>query len=68
MLRRLEKSGLVKKPSWTAREFLQSTLPSAKHDPIRRITEFYEEHRFGNSSIQPSEEEERGIRGLIASL
>ena len=66
MLRRLEKSGLVKKPSWTAREFLQSTLSSAKHDPIRRITEFYEKHRFGNSSIQPSQEKE--IRGLIASL
>ena len=66
MLKRVEKSRLVKKLSWTAREFLESTLPSAKHDPIRRITEFYEKHRFGNSSIQPSQEKE--IRGLIASL
>ena len=66
MLKRVEKSRLVKKPSWTAREFLESTLLSAKHDPIRRITKFYEKHRFGNSTIQPSQEKE--IRGLIASL
>ena len=68
MLRQLKKSGLVKKPSWTVREFLESTssLPDTKRDPIRRITEFYEKHRFGNSSIQASQEKE--IRGLIASL
>lgn len=68
MLRQLKKSGLVKKPSWTVREFLASTssLPDTKRDPIRRITEFYEKHRFGNSSIQASQEKE--IRGLIASL
>ena len=66
MLRQLKKSGLVKKSSWTAREFLESALPDDKRDPIRRVTEFYEKHRFGNASIQPSEEKE--IRGLIASL
>ena len=66
MLGQLKKSGLVKKSSWTAREFLESALPDDKRDPIRRITEFYEKHRFGNASIQPSEEKE--IRGLIAGL
>ena len=68
MLKQLRKSGLVKKASWTAREFLQSTshLPDTKHDPIRRITEFYEQHRFSNSTIQPGQEKE--IRGLIAVL
>ncbi|MBT5653709.1 MAG: DUF3488 domain-containing protein [Nitrospina sp.] len=66
MLNRLKKSGLVKKSSWTAREFLQSTLPETKHDPIRRITEFYEKHRFSNSPIHPGQEKE--IRRLIESL
>jgi protein-glutamine gamma-glutamyltransferase len=66
MLKRLEKSGLNKKTYWTAQEFLESTLSSAKHDPIRQITEFYEKHRFGNTTIDPSQEKE--IRGLIASL
>lgn len=68
MLRRLEKSGLIKNPSWTAREFLQSiaSLPDAKRDLIRRVTEFYEKHRFSNSPILPAKEKE--IRGLIESL
>lgn len=66
MLRKLEKSGLNKKASWTAREFLESSLPDTKRDPIRRITEFYELHRFSNSSIHPSQEKE--IRELIATL
>jgi len=68
MLRRLGKLGLVKNPSWTAREFLQSisSLPEAKRDLIRRITEFYEKHRFSNSPVRPSTEKE--IRQLIESL
>jgi protein-glutamine gamma-glutamyltransferase len=66
MLRQLKKSGLQKKDSWTAQEFLASALPDSKRDPIRRITEFYELHRFGNSTIHPSKEKE--IRELIAML
>ena len=68
MLRQLGKSGWVKNPSWTVREFLQSvaSLPDAKLDLIHRITEFYEKHRFSNCPIPPSKEKE--IRGLIKSL
>lgn len=68
MLRQLGKSGWVKNPSWTVREFLQSVsnLPDAKLDLIHRITEFYEKHRFSNCPIPPSKEKE--IRGLIKSL
>jgi protein-glutamine gamma-glutamyltransferase len=66
MLRKLEASGLKKRASWTAREFMESSLPETKREPIRQITEFYESHRFSNSPIQPSQEKE--IRGLIASL
>ena len=66
MLRQLGKSGIVKKHSWTAREFLDHDLPEAKRNSILRITEFYEKHRFGNSVVKPAQEKE--IRGLIASL
>ena len=68
MLKQLRRSGLVKNPSWTAREFLHSVakLPDAKRDPICHITEFYEKHRFGNRPILPSQEKK--IRGLIKSL
>jgi protein-glutamine gamma-glutamyltransferase len=66
MLKQLKKSGLEKKISWTVQEFLKSSLPVTKRDSIRRITEFYETHRFGNSPILPSQEKE--IRRLIATL
>ncbi len=68
MLRQRGKSGWVKNPSWTGREFLQSVsgLPDAKRVLIRRITEFYEKHRFSNCPIPPSKEKE--IRGLIKCL
>ena len=68
MLRQLRKSGLVKNPSWTVREFLQSIsgIPGFKYDLVSRITEFYEEHRFSNCPVSPSKEKE--IRGLIKSL
>ena len=68
MLRQLEKSGLAKKPFWTAQEFLKftSNLSEEKRDPIRRITEFYEKHRFGNAPVAQSQEKE--VRKLIASL
>lgn len=66
MLKRLARSGLVKKPFWTAREFLQSPLPPAKRDSISIVTEFYEKYRFGNTPIPRSQEKE--IRKLIASL
>lgn len=68
MLRQLGKSGLVKNPSSTAQEFLASipSLSDNKRDLIRRITDFYEQHRFGNAPILPAREKE--IRGLIKSL
>ncbi len=68
MLRKLGKSGWVKNPSWTAREFLQSmtNLPDAKHNMVCTITEFYEKHRFSNCPITASKEKE--IRKLISSL
>ena len=66
MLKRLEKSGLVKNPCSTAQEFLRSGLPDSKRDRVHRVTEFYEQHRFGNCPVLPSREKE--IRQLIESL
>ncbi len=68
MLIQLGKSGWVKNPSWTVREFLQSvsSLPDDKLDLIHRITEFYEKHRFSNCPIPPTTEKK--IRRLIKSL
>ncbi|MBT5869777.1 MAG: transglutaminase domain-containing protein [Nitrospinaceae bacterium] len=68
MLRKLEKMGQAKKPFWTAQEFLQTTsgLSETQDDLVRRITEFYQKHRFSNAPISLSQEKE--IRQLIASL
>jgi hypothetical protein len=48
--------GLESFISVTVREFLQSvfSLPDAKRDLTRRITEFHEKHRFSNCLIPPS--------------
>ena len=68
MLRKLRKSGWVKNPSWTVREFLQSisSMPESKRNLISRITEFYEKHRFANCPVSPSREKE--VRELIKCL
>ena len=50
MLRRLEKHGIRKKPSWTHSEFLTHlppTLPEDKLRIVRKITTHYEKCRFG---------------------
>ncbi|MCA9482856.1 MAG: DUF3488 domain-containing protein [Nitrospina sp.] len=58
MLRKLEKQGLHKAPSTTAREFLEAldTLESTRREHVARITHLYEKSRFGGTALNAADE------------
>ncbi|MBI5427467.1 MAG: DUF3488 domain-containing protein [Nitrospinae bacterium] len=60
MLRKLEKSGLRKRPNWTHREFLDhlEPLPPEKRQLVQEITGLYERLRFAGFSPSPGEKKE----------
>ncbi|MGP0565907.1 MULTISPECIES: transglutaminase TgpA family protein [unclassified Nitrospina] len=68
MLRKLEKRGIHKPASSTHLEFMEhlSGLPEEKLDCVRKITGFYEQHRFGKgfASKHQIEHMEKLVRQL----
>jgi len=56
--KRLEKKGVNIKPNWTARELLNSNIPTENFHQAKQTIDYYEKVRFGNQSVNPSVEKE----------
>ncbi|KMP11510.1 hypothetical protein UZ36_04235 [Candidatus Nitromaritima sp. SCGC AAA799-C22] len=57
MLEKLAKQGIMKKPHWTHREFLDhlAGLPEEKTRLVKTITDYYEQTRFADRSFEDRE-------------
>ena len=64
--KRLEKNGIKIKPHWTARELLNSNIPTENSHQEKQTTDYYEKVRFGYQPTNPSVEKE--IKVLLISI